>query len=605
MSYIVNRSDGNIAAVVNDGVIDATTSLNLIGKGYPNYAETVAENLVALMENFANSVAPRNPLPGQLWYNKSMQQLEIYSGTQFTPVNNVDISSSSPQAPATGDFWYNTTTKQLSFYREGAWKVLAPSYTAAQGRAEVVTETFRDQDGNNHTVLAMYTNGRRTVVISGDAEFSTLPYVVGFGVVKPGINIADPTSGISDAVLNGTASVSLIADGLDPVADATYMHANADTSTTGNLTVNNTTFTLGTAGNLSIISDGSIEMTAVGDAPLIINGYGGSSLRLDNSTNWISVNKTTPSADLDVGGAINADETITAQQGFYFSSASQSSITSDATSLTVTQGGSDSIVIVDGVVNIDSTDTDLSGNLQVNGEIVADGNVSVATTPTVGEHATNKTYVDALTLNNTLPIGSIIMWYGEYQNVPTGWSICDGTGGTPDLRDRFVMGAGLSATYGTQGGANFTTLNTNTVGDHVHSGTVAAGGDHDHSGQTAGHALTAEEIANHQHTFVNVYALRDDANPPLLDRNGNRVQRYDGWNDDHDNDSGDPAQFDSITDPAGNSSPHTHDISASGTHTHSFTSGSAGSHSHVISNQDMRPAWTALYYIMKTSMVLQ
>ena len=41
MSYIVNRTDGNIAAVVNDGVFDTTTSLNLVGKGKPDYAETV------------------------------------------------------------------------------------------------------------------------------------------------------------------------------------------------------------------------------------------------------------------------------------------------------------------------------------------------------------------------------------------------------------------------------------------------------------------------------------------------------------------------------------------------------------------------------------
>lgn len=37
--------------------------------------------------------------------------------------------------------------------------------------------------------------------------------------------------------------------------------------------------------------------------------------------------------------------------------------------------------------------------------------------------------------------GMIVAWYGEADNVPSGWRICDGTGGTPDLRDRFIMGA--------------------------------------------------------------------------------------------------------------------------------------------------------------------
>ena len=74
MSYVVNRTDGNIASVVPDGVIDTTTSLRLVGKGYPNYAETIAEDLIALLENHASVVAPNNPLPGQLWFNKTLNQ---------------------------------------------------------------------------------------------------------------------------------------------------------------------------------------------------------------------------------------------------------------------------------------------------------------------------------------------------------------------------------------------------------------------------------------------------------------------------------------------------------------------------------------------------
>jgi hypothetical protein len=123
-------------------------------------------------------------------------------------------------------------------------------------------------------------------------------------------------------------------------------------------------------------------------------------------------------------------------------------------------------------------------------------------------------------------------------------------------------------------------------------------GDHDHGGNTQGHALTAGEVANHQHNFVNVYALKDDANPPLLDRHGDRVQHYDGWGDDGDNDSGNPAQFDSITDFAGNSDPHIHGITASGTHEHTVLLETNGAHQHTV-EFDNRPAWVALFYIMR------
>ena len=48
--------------------------------------------------------------------------------------------------------------------------------------------------------------------------------------------------------------------------------------------------------------------------------------------------------------------------------------------------------------------------------------------------------------------GMIMMWSGLISDIPSGWSICDGTNGTPDLQDKFVRGA--SAEVGTSGGCN-------------------------------------------------------------------------------------------------------------------------------------------------------
>src|SRR3989338_5938906 len=52
----------------------------------------------------------------------------------------------------------------------------------------------------------------------------------------------------------------------------------------------------------------------------------------------------------------------------------------------------------------------------------------------------------------TVPTGVIVMWSGSVDSIPSGWSLCDGTNGTPDLRDRFVMGAGSSLEIGVTGG---------------------------------------------------------------------------------------------------------------------------------------------------------
>ena len=602
MSYIVNKTDGNIAAVVDNGTIDTTTSLNLVGRGYNTYGEVIAEDLVALMENFSNYTAPRNPIIGQLWYNKTLLQLQIFDGNRFVPLNNINVGASAPVTPRAGDFWYNTTKKQLFYLRENNWELIAPAYTQAQGKSDLIVESFRDAAGTAHTAVCIYSTGKRVIVISSDDEYNTLPVVAGFSTVKPGINIANSFL-LVDAVLHGTADRSNKSAGLEPLADATYMHANTNTSTVGTVSiVNDNAMIVGANADLTITtSDSSINFTAVANSPMILNGYGSSKLVLDNATNWIAINKTTPTADLDVGGTINADESITSQNGYGFGDLS--TITSSNGTITISPDGTDSVVLQsDGAISTQYLTTEtLTVNTGLNSSAADNyflGNVDAATPPTVSSHLTNKEYVDQTVLSVLLPRGCVMMWYGAYGNVPAGWAVCDGTNGTPNLIDKFVFGAGNTASLGDAGGNNNLVVSTNTEGGHTHVGNASAGGNHDHGGNTQGHALTAGEVANHQHNFVNVYALKDDANPPLLDRHGDRVQHYDGWNDDNDGDSGNPAQFDSVTDFTGNSDPHVHGITASGTHEHTVLLETAGSHQHTV-GFDNRPAWVALFYIMR------
>lgn len=66
-----------------------------------------------------------------------------------------------------------------------------------------------------------------------------------------------------------------------------------------------------------------------------------------------------------------------------------------------------------------------------------------------------------------LPPGSIIVWTSK--DIPNGWAICDGTNGTPDLRDRFIVGAGNTYTLNATGGENTVTLTDNQVGNHYHA----------------------------------------------------------------------------------------------------------------------------------------
>lgn len=66
----------------------------------------------------------------------------------------------------------------------------------------------------------------------------------------------------------------------------------------------------------------------------------------------------------------------------------------------------------------------------------------------------------------SVPVGGIILWSGSVASIPTGWALCDGNNGTPDLTDRFVVGAGDTYDPGDTGGA---TTDTSSSDSHSHS----------------------------------------------------------------------------------------------------------------------------------------
>lgn len=73
-------------------------------------------------------------------------------------------------------------------------------------------------------------------------------------------------------------------------------------------------------------------------------------------------------------------------------------------------------------------------------------------------------------IDSVLPKGMITLWYGSIVSIPTGWALCNGTNGTPDLRDRFVVGAGTSYTVGATGGATTSTF----AGNHNHTAVLTS-----------------------------------------------------------------------------------------------------------------------------------
>jgi len=122
--------------------------------------------------------------------------------------------------------------------------------------------------------------------------------------------------------------------------------------------------------------------------------------------------------------------------------------------------------------------------------------------------------------------GTIILWSGNTGNVPGGWLLCDGNNGTPNLLNRFVVGAGSTYTVGSTGGSDTVTLTSNNIPAHPHGvGTVATSSSGTHTHTTSNYALavygsisgafgpgsnasfltgggnsTTSSVANHTHT---------------------------------------------------------------------------------------------------------
>jgi hypothetical protein len=168
--------------------------------------------------------------------------------------------------------------------------------------------------------------------------------------------------------------------------------------------------------------------------------------------------------------------------------------------------------------------------------------------------------------------GMIVLWSGAQGAIPTGWVLCDGANGTPDLRDRFVVGAGSSYAVGNAGGA--ISKSTDSQGSHSHGSVTGSTG------------LTEAQMPKHYHLMVGPnsitapqgmgggYGIYGGGTPD------DTAVNYGTWS------TGGGAASGSASTGTSDGNGHTHTIAGDGAHTHSIT--------------DVRPPYYALCYIMKT-----
>ena len=239
MAYKINNTFGTLLVTLADGTIDvATTDLTLIGKGYAGFGEKLNENFVKLLENFNNTTAPSNKVQGQMWYDKTNNQINVYTGSKWKPVGSATNSATTPSNAVQGDMWFDTTNTQFYVYTGSAWTLIGPTTVAGSGVTQVITESPEDNTGVKRSILKLVSNDTVVGVVSNLAftpsSTETLGAALisaGFSTVSQGIQLS---TGVASAKFRGTATDS---DALGGVAAANYLRSDTSDSTTGRLTV--------------------------------------------------------------------------------------------------------------------------------------------------------------------------------------------------------------------------------------------------------------------------------------------------------------------------------------------------------------------------------
>lgn len=124
-------------------------------------------------------------------------------------------------------------------------------------------------------------------------------------------------------------------------------------------------------------------------------------------------------------------------------------------------------------------------------------NVPVQWTNLVASHLPGAT-INNTTVTSTVSspgqtgfvFGVIVAWSGAIADIPQGWALCDGTNGTPDLRDKFIVGASQDEVG---------IAKSNIMGNLLKTGGTTT---HNHSAQTDPHTLTIAEMPRHHHDLM-------------------------------------------------------------------------------------------------------
>jgi len=252
MSYTITLTDGAVFAVVPDGTIDTSSSMTLVGKNYAGYGQFINDDIIRLLESGSNATPPGAPLKGQLWFDSSAGLLKIYNGTVFKTISAATASGTAPSSNSTGDLWFDTVNQQLNVWTGSAWLLVGPQFTSGQGTTGAIPATIVDNGSVSHYCIELYCNNNIVGIVSQDATFTPQTTINGFTTIRPGITLSTLV-GANVPLFQGTATNS---QALNSLASTSFMRTDANTSTSGTVSVlNNTGLAVGVNSSFRVTSD--------------------------------------------------------------------------------------------------------------------------------------------------------------------------------------------------------------------------------------------------------------------------------------------------------------------------------------------------------------
>lgn len=525
---------------VADETINANAaSVALVGRNAVNYGQAIAENFIKLTQNFASAVQPAVPLLGQMWYDAPNGTIKVYDGTRWSIVGGLASDASSP----------TTTSGAVGVVLPTTVGKVAVSAILAEGKIVAII---------SHSAIPR-ANLPETVTISGVAYEVKPRFAAG---LSAGITLADNDYTFDRGIKWGPSrTISLIGD----VTGTALIDGSSNKSIA---------MTLAKSG----VEPGTYEKVTVDAKGRVTSGT-------NPPPRVITLSNDATGSSNDAGQITVTLAATGVNAGSYGSNVAVAALTVDSKGR-VTQASS---------TPIQTASTAQAGIVQLSAATDSDSDATAATASAVKavadsiDPAIEQALVDAIAINRIgVPLGGIIMWSGAVNAVPVGFALCDGrtvarTDGkgqvtTPNLKDRFIVGAGGAYAVGDTGGANAVTLTAAQIPGHVHKVDLqaASGGGHTHTGTTSSDGAHAHNIlAGSGGEKTNVLA------------SGKGVSGMDsksGYVD-----------FDVIQ--------------TAGAHGHSFTTSSAGAHAHGVAgdtestggggSHENRPPYYALAYIMK------